>query len=131
MLMKELDGGMKNQRKTFKNLPGPSKLGGADRSGVTEGSAQEGTDCVVDAFHNESLQCTSYSRKRALSSSSADANVQTQHNFSTILVDLLEEEARSQATLEKMQQWANCQWDEDNVDYQQQLLACNAHFEFC
>ena len=50
MLMKELDGVMKNQRNTFKNLPEPSKLGGADRSGVTEGSAQEGTDCAVMLF---------------------------------------------------------------------------------
>lgn len=105
VLMKELDGDMKNQRKTFKDLPGPLKLGDADRLGVTEGSAQEGTDCVVDAFYNESLQCTSYSPKRSLSSSSADFDLQIQHNFSTILVDWLEEEARSQATLKKMRKF--------------------------
>ena len=101
----QLDGDMKNQRKTFKDLPGPLKLGGADRLRVTEGSAQERTDCVVDAFYNESLQCISYSRKRSLSSSSAHFDLQIQRSFSTIPVDRLEEEARSQATLKKMRKF--------------------------
>lgn len=51
---------------------------------------------MVDAFHNKSLLCTSYSRKR---SSSTDIDIETPHDFAT---KLIEEEARNEADLEKM-----------------------------
>lgn len=123
VLMKEAERHLTSQRNNFGALPGPSIMGVADCSGVTEGSVQEGTDCVVAAFHNKSLPSTSYSRKRSISSSSADIDMETQHDFSTKLIGLLEEEARSEYNLEKVLQWAkNCQWKEDNVNYRRLLL---------
>ena len=56
--MKEAEGHLNNPRDIFGAKPGPSKLGGAECSGVPEGAAQEGTDYVVPAFHNKSLPCT-------------------------------------------------------------------------
>ena len=60
------------------------------------GSAQEGTDSKVETwlaskpkpttratFRNESLPCTSYPPARSMSSSSADMDMKTQHDFPT------------------------------------------------
>lgn len=118
VLMNEAEGQLNNQRNTFGAKPGPSKLGSTDCSGFAEGAAQEGTDCVVAAIHNKSLPYTSYSRKRSISSSSPGIDMETQRDFSTKLIDLLEEEAQTEANLEKMLRWANnSQWEEDNVNY--------------
>ena len=55
------------------------------------GSAQDGTDSMVETwlaskpttFRSESLPCTSYPRARSMSSSSADIEMKSQHDFST------------------------------------------------
>lgn len=47
--------------------------------------------------------------------------MEIQRDFSTKLIDLLEEEAQTEANLEKVLRWANnSQWEEDNVNYWQQ-----------
>lgn len=105
--MKEAEEYLTSQRNTFGAVPGPSKMGGADYSGVAEESVQEGTDYVAPDFHNKSLPSTSHSRKCSISFSSAEVDMETLHDFSTELIGLLEEEAQSKDNLEKVLQWAN------------------------
>ena len=121
VLMKEAQENLKSPKNTSGTLPGSSQVGGADCSRVIGGSAQEGTDCMVETwlaskpttgatfrggsaqegtdskvetwlaskpttratFRSESLPCTSYPLARSMSSSSADIDMKTQHDFPT------------------------------------------------
>lgn len=112
---------LKSQKNTSGTLPGSSQVGGADCSRIIGGSAQEGTDCMVETwlaskpttgatfrggsaqertdsevetwlaskptttatFRSESLPCTSYPMARSISSSSADIDMKSQHDFPT------------------------------------------------
>lgn len=97
VLMNEAQGILKSQKNISGTLPGSSKVGGVDCSRVIGGSAQEGTDCMVETwlaskpttratFCSESLPCTSYPLARSMSSSSADIDMKPQETILVVLI---------------------------------------------
>lgn len=84
---------------------------GAGRSRVMDGSVKEGPDCVVTTWSaskpliiatldKKSPPRASFLQTRSISSSFADNNMGSHHDFSTKLFGLLVEEARCQADRE-------------------------------